>query len=519
MKNKKIIALLLIIAMGLSLYACSKAEGEIENNDPVADETDRPEKHPDSLTIAIESEPTTLNPYDHAAVTSGYMNQMTYNRLFRIDTATLEPVPDLCDTYENVDELTWLFKIKEGVKFHDGTVMTADDVKASMEYARQFTSSNKYTSFWQAIEVVDPLTVRVVTNTPYALILNDLAANGNTILPKHLIDEGNDFNQNPIGSGPYKFVEWTLGDHVTFVKNDEYFDAEHMPSITNVVWRVIPEGSSRTIALETGEVDLVIDVDTTDSRRLMDNEKLGLVEKEGTRMNFMGVNTERAPFNNADFRKAVTAAIDREAVLTVAANGHGTVALSPNPQVYRGSSSENTVSYDVEQAKAYLAASGVSPEDAVFTCITYTDATRRTAEVIQSYLMEIGITMNIESMDFAAYLSNMLDGNFDAVIGGFTSSDLLTYLKSLWHSGSIGASNVPRVNDPEIDALIEQAMTTLDTDRRAALMEQVCAKVNGDCLMISLYTSSVIRAYDSRLQGVDVSAAGGMLYQDLRWAE
>ena len=95
LKNKKVIALILALAMALSLYACSKTEGEIKNDDPATDVTDEPEKHPDSLIIAIESEPTTLNPYDHAAVTSGYMNQMTYNRLFRIDTETLEPVPEL----------------------------------------------------------------------------------------------------------------------------------------------------------------------------------------------------------------------------------------------------------------------------------------------------------------------------------------------------------------------------------------------------------------------------------------
>jgi len=525
MKSKKLISLILVLALAIGLYSCGKKDEPQQpeenmndtQNDPV--EEQHPEKHDDTLVIAIENEPTTLNPYDHAAVPSGYMNQMTYNRLFRIDTETLEPVPDLVDTYANVDELNWTFTIKQGVKFHDGTEMTAEDVKASLEYARNFPSSGKYTNFWSSVEVVDQYTVKITTKTPYALILNDLATNGNTILPKHLIDEGNDFNKNPIGSGPYKFVQWTLGDNLTFVKNEDYFDKDHMPSITDVTWRIIPEGSSRTIALETGEVDLVIDVDSADVQRIEEQEGLSIIEKAGTRINFFGINTERAPFDNKYFRKAISAGIDKEAVLTVATNGQGAVCMSPNPDVFAGATEENTEPYNVEKAKEYLTLSGIDPSTVTFSCITYTDATRRTAEVIQSYLLELGITMEIESMDFAAYLSNMLEGNFDAVVGGYSSTDMLSYMKGLWHSNSIGASNVPRVNDPEIDAMIDLAMTQLNDEERVQTLEKICAKVNDDCLMVSLYTSSVIRAFDSRLQGVAVSASGAMMIQDLYWEE
>ena len=132
----------------------------------------------------------------------------------------------------------------------------------------------------------------------------------------------------------------------------------------------------------------------------------------------MGINIERYPFDNLYFRKAISAAIDKEAVLTVATNGQGAVSMSPNPEVFSGATRENTVPYDPEQAQKYLDESGVDVTGLTFTCITYTDTTRRTAEVIQGYLAQIGVTMEIESMDFAAYLSNMLEGNFDAVIGG-----------------------------------------------------------------------------------------------------
>ncbi len=516
-KKNKITALILAALMIFAFVSCGKKEDDTQIDNNIQNEQNETEKHPDSLVIALESEPTTLNPYDHAAVTSGYMNQLTYNRLFKFDVDTLEPVPDLCDTFENVDELTWLFKIKEGVKFHDGTVMTADDVKASMEFARQFTSSNKYTSFWQAVEVVDPLTVKVVTNTPYALILSDLAANGNTILPKHLIDEGNDFNLNPVGSGPYKFVEWTLGDHLTFVKNDEYFDAEHMPSITDLTWRIIPEGSSRTIALETGEVDLVIDVESTDVDRLRETEGVSIVEREGTRMNFMAMNNEKAPFNDPLVRKAINCLIDKEAVVEVSANGQGKATVGFNPSSYAGTTDEGADGHSLEKAMEYFKQAGVDPTTLTFSCMAYTDATRRTAEVIQGCLLEAGITMNIESLDFAAFLSRLLDGDYELGIAGYSSTDVLTYMKSLWHSGSIGAANSARINNPELDALIDAASVELDTAKREALISQICVMVNGEAPISPLFTSSVIRAFNSDLQGVKVSASGLLYICDLSW--
>ena len=526
MNMKKIMAMLLALMMSIALVAGCGAEEEEPTapeeettQEEIKEEESEKVPHADCLVLAMASEPTTLNPYDHAAVTSGYMNQLTYNKLFRLDVDTLEPVPELCESYENIDELTWRFKVKEGVKFHDGTELTAEDVKASLEYARTFTASDKYTKFWNTVEVIDNYTVEIKTHTPYALILNDLAQSGNTILPKKLIDEGNDFGLNPIGTGPYKYVEWVLGDKITFTKNEDYFDQAHQPRISELVWRVIPEGTSRTIALEAGEVDMIIDVDTNDIARMDENEAIDVLSVPGTRMAFFGLNNEVAPFDNIDFRRAIMAAIDREAVMMVAVNGQGSVTTSPNPQTFQGANETGTIGYDVEKAKEYLAASGIDPASVTFSCMTYTDETRRTAEVIQGMLQEIGIHMEIESLDFAAWLERLLAGDFEASVGGYTASDLLTYMKGMWHSISIGASNLVRLNDPEIDAMIEQAEQTLDAAARTELLSQICTKINEKALMVSLYTTTYVRAYNADLQGMHCSASGYTMYQDLYWAE
>ncbi|MEA4920024.1 MAG: ABC transporter substrate-binding protein [Clostridiaceae bacterium] len=512
---KKLTTLLLIALLAFSTFA---ACGSINTKptDDTKSEDDVP-AHEDSIVIAIESEPTTLNPYDHAAVVSGYMNQLTYNRLFKIDVDTLKPVPDLVESFENTDENTWVFTIKQGVMFHDGTEMTAEDVKASMEYARDFTSSNKYTGFWTNIEVTDKYTVKITTNGPYALILNDLSANGNTIVPKALIDSGNDFNKNPIGSGPYKFVQWTLGDNLTFVKNENYFDKEHTPTITDMTWRVIPEGSSRTIALENGEVDLIIDVASTDVSRILDTEGLKLDEVDGTRMNFMALNNEKDIFSNVLVRKAINSLIDKAAVVEVAANGQGKPAIGMNPSAYAGTTDDGADEYNVQKAMEYFKQAGVDPTTLSFTCMCYTDATRRSAEVIQGCLAEAGITMNIETLDFAAFLSKLLEGNYEAAIAGYSSSDLLTYMKGLWHSSSINATNSSRMSDSEIDSLITLASSQLDDTERTATMTSVAKLTNENTPFIPLFTSSVIRAYNESLNGVKVGASGLMYFCDLSW--
>lgn len=534
MNTKKITALLLGLLTACSLFACGKEEAppaeettdaavqqeEVQQEEvQQEEETEVVSVHDDSIVITMKDEPPTLNPYDHASNASGYMNQLTFNSLFTIDLDTLQPIPDLVESFENVDELTWNFKLKEGVKFHDGTDLTTEDVKASLEYSRNFVSSTQYNSFWKEIQITDDHNFTIITETPYAKILDDLASNCNSIVPSELIASGNDFNQNPIGSGPYKFVHWELGDSLTFVKNEDYFDKDHMPTITDMTWRIIPEGASRTIALETGEVDLIIDVESNDVERIREAENLQLEEVEGLRMAFFALNTENPMFADVRVRRALNMLIDKEAVTQVAVNGQGVPSASMDPAPYQGVTDAGAAAYDVEGANALFAEAEVDPSAMKFTVICFDDTTRRTAEVLQGMLLEAGITMEIESLDFAAWLERYLAGDFEASLGGFSSSNILTYQKGLWHTATIGATNGSRVSIPELDALIEKALVTLDEAERTAIITEISTMVNELNTFIPLYTSTVIRAADADLEGLKVSSSGRINYADLHWAE
>ena len=482
-------------------------------------QTSPAEKTPlkDTIIIATESEPPNFHPFDHKSVTAGFMNKLTYDYLFVPNFQTLEPEPSLVKEYSNPSETQWLFTIHDNVEFHNGSKMTAEDVKASMDYARTFTTTKDYTAFWSDVSVVDEYTIKVTTNEVYALVLNSLS--NIRVLPKDLIAAEHDFHKEPIGSGPYKFVTHVLGDSIEFEKFDKYFNEEHQPSISKMTWRIIPEGSSRTIALEAGEVDVVIEVATASIERLKAVEAIELVTVRGTRVNFLAMNSEEAPFDNKLFRRAVNAAIDKEAVVAIAIDGEGFVATAQTPTVFNGTTLDNGDVFDLELAKKYLEDSGVDVSELSIPCIVSTDTARKTAEIIQANLGDLGIEVTIDSMDYSTYLQEIMSGNYSMAVSGYTSSDFNYFTSGLFHSESINAANIARIQDEQIDNYIELARAQIDESERIETYTKISAHLNELTPFAPLYESVVTRAYNKNLGGVEISATGQLRFEDVYWKQ
>ena len=325
-----------------------------------------------------------------------YINQMTHNSLFYTDE-NLEPQPCLVESYEIVSDTEWVFKLKQGVKFHNGQEMKAADVKASLELCKESPQVSQYGTSSGTIEVVDDYTIKMTTDGPQSGLLSDLCHHGNAILPADLIASGHDFNKEPIGTGPYKLVAWNKGESLELEAFEDYWGGA--PAIKKVVWKVIPEGSSRTMALEAGEVDLIIEVESTDFTRLQDNADLVTFNEAGTSHNWLMINNEKAPFDNIDFRRALASAIDKNAVVQVALNGLGSVSDSMIAESFPGVVTDGAPTYDPEKAKEYLAASGLNPADCGFTIICSDDTKLRAGQVIQSSLKEnLGVDVTLESI-------------------------------------------------------------------------------------------------------------------------
>jgi len=517
-KSVKLLSLLLALLFVMAAFAgCGEkeTEGDKPSEGNEGQEQNSGEKK-DSIVIATANEPPTLAPYLHSAVASTYINLLTHDNFLRTDVETLEPIPGIISSWEILSDTEWKFTVRDDVTFHDGSKLTADDLIASMEYARENSSYTvNYSSFWDKIEKVDDYNFIVTTKTVYAKTLNDMSSH--RVLPKALIESGNDFNKNPIGSGPYKFVSQTLGDNIVLVANHDYWGTD--PQIENMTWRIIPEGSSRTIALEAGEIDFIVEVETNDLTRLQENEDITVVNKPGTSFNWMIINTEKHPFDNQDFRHALNCAINKDALVEVALNGTGTGNYRQTPEMFPGHSNRNLDEYNVELAKEYIEKSGIDPTTISFSCICSDDVKRRCAEVIQASLKELGITMTLESMDLATYLSAAAEGNFEATIGNCTSSNTLGFIEYKYTAKMIGSSNFTRTNDPQIEELYAKASQTLDETERLKILEEAAARLNEICPQIPTYSVNVVRAYNSKLQGFEVNAGGNTYWENVYWAE
>ncbi len=471
----------------------------------------------DTLVIATANEAGSVTTNEHNATAGDYLNKMTHNGLFYMDE-NLQAQLDLCESYEIVSDTEWIFKLRQGVKFHNGDEMTAEDVKASLELCKASEQVAQYGQSSGTIEIIDDYTIKMTTDGPQAGLLTDLTHHGNFILPADLIESGHDFNKEPIGTGPYKLVEWAKGESFTFEAFDDYFGGK--APIENVIWKVIPEGSSRTMALETGEVDLIVEVETTDVTRLTEADGITVFDGPGTGHNFMMINNEKAPFDNLNFRKAMAAAIDKAAIIQVALNGGGSVSNTIIPTCFPGVSENGAIEYNPEQAQKYFAESGLNPADCGFALICSDDTKLRVGQVIQSCLKEtLGVDITLESMDLATYLDKTSVGDYQAAIGGYTSSDVLSYSKGVYHSSSINAANKTRTNDPEIDALIEKMQSTVDPEENLKIVTEFSEAIAELYPQVPLYLKNNTRAYNSKLEGFNCGASGGTYYHVFKWAE
>ncbi len=526
-KSMRYLAPVLAMSMVLSLTACGggntaattaapAAGGDAATATtaaPAAGGDAAPAK--DTLIIATANETPSMTTNLHNAVAGDYMNEMTHSNLYK-QIEDMSIVPDVAESYEIKDDVEWTFKLKKGVKFHNGMELTAKDVVASINLCKESPEVAQYGKAIASVEAIDDYTVKIITDGPQSGLLSDLTHHGNCILPAELIESGHDFNKEPIGSGPYKFVEWKKGESVTLERFDDYFNGP--APIKTVVWKVIPEGSSRTMALEAGEVDLIVEVESTDVSRMKDNSAITVYQGAGTSHNFMMINNERAPFNNVDFRKAMNCAIDKAAIIQVALNGGGSVSDSMLPQCFPGATLEGAVTFDPEAAKEYFAKSGLNAADCGFDLICSDDTKLRAGQVIQSCLKEtLGIDIQLQSMDLATYLDVTGTGDYDAAIGGYTSSGMLPYAQGVWHSASINSSNKTRTNDPHVDELIEKMMATVDPVENEKIVTELNIYLNEMMPQIALYHRDNVRAYNANLKGFNVSAGGNTDYSLFSW--
>jgi len=515
---KKLFAMMLVLALVVSMISGCAGPGEEEDSDdPVEESTEVDNEEPTEpdteevvevkkdIAIALSSDITSLDPQGHNDIKSEAVSFLLFNRLFRLNT-DFEYVPDLAESWEQPSDTEWVIKIKEGVMFHNGNEMTSEDVKFSLDRSMEEAKVEHVLAEVESIEIVDEYTVKITTKTAFAPFLYSLVHAGASILPKEYV-ESEDAFKNPVGSGPYTFVEWVSGDSVVLEKNTDYFDEGNMGQSEKITFRVIPEGASRTIALETGEVDVVQEIPTMDMNKVKDADDLKLYEKSSTRVDFFAMNNEKEPYNNQTVRKAINYAIDKESIMAVAIEGAGVEAksvLAPSMLGYKAAD----YAYDVEKAKELLTDAGY-PDGFSTTITTSGDDRKRIAQIIQANLMEVGVTAEINMLEWGTFIDMAMAGDHETLILGWTSNpDPDATVTPLYFSDSIGGFNFSRINDPKVDELIVSAREELDLETRKEIYNEFHEYVMDQAPIVPLFVKNNVVGADAALKGVELSPQG-----------
>jgi peptide/nickel transport system substrate-binding protein len=498
-KNKKILSLVItILTLSIVLSACGGGKGITRSN---------PE---DTLVVAQGADAKSLDPHATNDQPSSRVVKQIYNTLVA-SNVDMEIVPALAESWESIDELTWEFKLVPGVKFHDGEELKASDVKFTYERMLASPSVSHIIGPVAEIKVVDDYTVQIITSEPFAPLLSHLTHTASSILSEKAVTEaGEDYGQNPVGTGPFAFDNWQSGDRITLKAFEEYFQGA--AAVKTVIFRNVPEGTNRTVGLETGEIDIAYDVEPIDKGLVADNAGLELIEGPSLQSQYLGFNTQKAPFDNVKVRQAINYAVNVQEIIDVVLEGAGEVAKSPLMELIFGSNEDiQGYSYDVEKAKELLKEAGF--ENGFKTSIWTNDnpVRVRISEIVQAQLKEVGIDANIEVVEWGAFLDRTSAGEHDMFILGWTTvtGDADYGLYALYHSSQHGdAGNRFFYTNPEVDRLLDLGKTEVDQDKRLAAYKEAQEIIVADAPQLFLYFQTQNVGENKAIKGFQLHPAG-----------
>ena len=504
---RKWAALLLAFALLLSLAACGDG-GTQDGTDPNAGtqgNQDQPQggEAKDTLYVALSADVMNLDPLLTSSATDNAVNYEIYDGLVKMSPDNVAE-PWIAESWEISDDgLTYTFKLRDDVVFHNGEKLTSDDVVFSAErgLVSAYTAST-FGLYCESAEAIDEYTVALHLKQPYApfITLLDTALVIHSRVAweeaeKQAEEQGTTaeaiFLEHPVGTGPYMFVERKAGESITLKANPDHFAI--VPEIPNVVYRVITDPSTISVAIETGEIDLAgysSSVPAASLELLEENENLNVVYADSISTSYITFNTETAPFNNRELRLAVAHAIDKQFLIDVVENGHGSVATAmTNNLVFGHPGNLQGYPYDVELAKQYLADAGYPDGQGLETLSlkVMEGRTKAAGEAVQNNLQQIGMNVEIELMEKNAYLADVLGGNYTFGYLSVVLGSDAAYYSQIYTSPNINGLNSGRVNNPEIDAMFSAAETTTDTEERIASYEAVFKRVEEECYYAPLY--------------------------------
>ena len=464
--------------------------------------------HAQTLRIALREDPDILDP----TLARTYVGRIAFaglcDKLFDINEK-LEIVPQLALSYEWTDPTNLVIKLRPGVVFHDGEALDAAAVKYSLE--RHLTMQGSFRrseiNVMDRVEVVDPLTVRIVLKTassPFVSQLTDRA--GMIVSPKAAEAAGKDFGLHPVCAGPFRFVERVPQDRIVLEKFPQYWDAGSI-KLDRVVYLPIPDSSIRLANLQAGSIELSEQILPTDADAVRSNPRLRLVTSDYLGYSGITINIGNGPRaktplgSDARVRQAFELSLDKATINQVVYNGLYTPVsqgLSPSSPYYNKAVQPRE--RDVARAKALLKEAGVALPVPVALTVPNNPDQRQAGEIIQAMAAEAGFEVKITASEFASALAAANRGEFEAFLNGWSGRvDPDGNLFSFMHSG--GGQNDGKYANPKVDALLDQARVVQDVAGRRALYDQILEQLSKDLPIVYMTNPKNVVGLSVRVTG------------------
>lgn len=466
------------------------------------------------LRAGMQTDPVGLDPHTTQATATRNMLENVYDTLVMFDSQ-MQIVPALAESWEtSEDGLTWTFTLRQGVTFHDGSALKASDVAFSLNRIKDPALASPRSGDFEVVESVtapDDSTVVITLTSPFSPLLSKLAQSLNVIVSEAVANaNNNDLNNVVVGTGPFTFVEYVPQTKLELAKNPNFWgtdaDGNQLPYLDGIIFQFYPEPTARTTAIQTGNADWIEYVPAADVEILRADSNLQVIGGLSNNFRTIYLNVTRPPFDNKLVRQALSYAIDEQAIVDVALFGTGGVAATgttvPVGQFYAIESSPYN-GRDVERAKELLTEAGFADgfEFDLYVTSTY-DFLRTPAEIIQSNLAEIGVTVNIVAEDWNVYLPKVLEHDFTAtILGESGQSDPDDFLYDVFRTE--GGGNLGLYSNPELDALLDQGRQVADQEERKAIYLQAQELILDEAPQIFLFHSAQYEALRSNVKGFE----------------
>ncbi|GEN88868.1 glutathione ABC transporter substrate-binding protein [Oceanobacillus sp. FSL W8-0428] len=516
--QKKIYVLVFIALLSLVLAACA-SEPDSNTNESGSNDSEGGTPGGD-LTITTPADAVSLDPAASNDTPSSDVQRNIFETLVTQDE-NMEVQPLLAEEWEQIDDTTWEFKLRQDVKFHDGSDFNADVVKANIDRTLDPDVGSPRAIMYNMIsevEVVDDYTVHFKTEYPFAALPAHLAHPGGVMISKDQIEEdyaamedgedaGNVISANPQGTGPFKYDEWQPGQYVRLVNNEDYWGEPAL--LDSVTFKVVTEDLTRIAELQTGDSQVANSLSPSDVAQIEGSDHLSVQAQDSLALSYLGFNMEKEPFDDVRVRQAIAKAIDKEEILSGIYDDVGIPAHTPiAPSVFGYSEDVKDQEYNIEEAKELLAEAGL--EDGFSTTIWTNDDRQRidTATNIQAQLKEIGINAEVRTVEWGSMLEQTANGEHDMFVFGWTTvtGDADNGLYPLFHSDNLGESgNRTFTVDPELDDLLDQARQEGDPDERLELYRQTQELLAEITPMVYIHHQQYLLGVDDSVKGLTQS--------------